>query len=89
MHTPTVIVLGLLTMQPRLQAEESILESSRVAMGTGSLKAEDADATAKRWDAAANPDAEPSKPKPAAALMGHGIPVRRVKTGRKSKKKQD
>lgn len=89
MRTPTAIVLGLLTMQPRLEAEESLLESNRIAMGTGSLKAEDAAATAKRWDAAVNPDAESAKPQPAAALMGHGIPVRRVKTGRKSTKKKD
>ncbi len=84
MRMPTCLVLALLTMQPRLEAEESILAVNRIAVASGSLKEADANALQKQWGAAANPAGiERPKPQPAAALSNLGIPVRRVKTQRK------
>lgn len=84
MRMPTCLAQALFTMLPRLEAEESLLAADRVAMGTGSMKKESADATWKRWATATGHGADAAKPRP-TALAAHGIPVRRVKTGRKKK----
>jgi len=79
MRTPSAIVLALLAMQPRLEAEESILAANRIAVGGGKLKAEDARRIAQHWSAAAN-DEQVAKAAPDAnALRAAGIAVRTVK----------
>lgn len=87
MRMPTCLVLALLTMQPRLQAEESIHAANRVAMGSGTLTKQDAEAMGRAWAQQANPDA----PKPAtdpAQLAAIGFAVRRVKTKKKAPQKK-
>ena len=84
MRMPSCLVLALFTALPRLEAGESLLASARISMGTGSFKKEVADATWKRWVTVAGDDTGAAKPQP-TALAAHGIPIRRVKTGRKKK----
>lgn len=80
MCMPTCLVLTLLTMQPRLVAEESIRASNRIAKGTGSLSAQDAAAMTREWAEAARPiDPNAPKPKPDAGLfMAAGFGLRRI-----------
>ncbi len=83
MRMPTCLVLAMLAMQPRLAAEEAIEFVHRIAMGSATMKSDDADRIRQEWAKAIDPSAAPAKPTPAAALGAHGIPVRRVKTQRK------
>lgn len=82
MRMPTCLVLALLTMQPRLQAEESITAANRIAKGTGSLKDKDAAALAREWAEAAQPNAQKAKPD-AGLLMAAGFGFRRIKKTKK------
>lgn len=82
MRMPTCLVLTLLTMQPRLQAEESIHAANRIAFGNGKLQKEAAQQLSRDWSTAARPNAAPAKPTP-AALAASGFAVRRVKKVRK------
>jgi hypothetical protein len=71
-------------MMPRLMAEESLLASARVAIGSGTADKDDARRIRKAWDHAANGD----RPTPAVKatprdLMAMGIGVRTVKRARR------
>lgn len=67
----------MLTMQPRLQAEESLLETTRVGLGTGSLGEQDAGAIQRAWALAAQIEASKPKVDP-VALQAAGIAIRRI-----------
>ena len=78
---PSGVVLALLTMLPRLDAEESITAANRVALGTGSMSDDDARSVSRLWSAATAPP-EPLIVKPTPeALSALGIPVRRIPKG--------
>jgi len=49
METPVALVQACAVLLPRLTAEESFLAASRVAVGTGSLAAEDAHGLTAEW----------------------------------------
>jgi hypothetical protein len=49
MDTPLAIVRACLTMLPRLEAEESLLASTRTGVGSGALTSGDATAITARW----------------------------------------
>ena len=48
-RTPRAIVRACLLMLPRLQAEESLLTSQRIAVGTGSMKSADSRQITSGW----------------------------------------
>ena len=83
MRMPTCLVLALLTMQPCLEAEESILNTNRIAMGTGSLKDEDAGRLARQWSRAAHPHAAPTKADP-GSLRALGFAVKKIPRQKKA-----
>lgn len=68
-----------LRMLPRLRADESLLEMTRTAMGSGRLESADAGPIHRRWvqtsEGAARVAAEKATP---AILAAHGIGVTRV-----------
>lgn len=82
MRMPTCLVFALLTMLPRLQAEESIVAANRIAYGSGKLTADSARALSREWESAAHAGAARSGPTP-EALAAVGFMVRRVKKVRK------
>lgn len=49
METPVALVHASATMMTRLVAEESLLDATRVAVGTGSLGQDDAKAITGEW----------------------------------------
>lgn len=49
MERPIAIVRACLAMLPRLEAEESLLASTRARVGSGMLAAEDAQKVTRAW----------------------------------------
>lgn len=49
METPVALVHAAAQLLPRLVAEESLLQSARIAVGTGSLKEDDARGITSEW----------------------------------------
>lgn len=73
---PTCLVLTLLTMQPRLQAEDSILAANRIAVGGGKLQKQSADQIAREWAETAGipasaPPSKPAGPPPGVSVKRH------------------
>jgi hypothetical protein len=67
-------------MMPRMQAEESMLAATRVALGGGSLKKDDAARLRRAWEQAASGGRAPRAIKASLAdLQALGIVVRKVK----------
>lgn len=68
-----------MTMLPRLSAEESIAQATRVAVGTGSLKDDDRRRVTRAWERAAEGDRRPPAQKATAQqLAAIGIAVKQV-----------
>lgn len=63
MHTPLAIVRSALKMLPRLTAEESIMASNRMLVGSGAASPEDARAMHRDWSRDATPPRQQSKAK--------------------------
>jgi hypothetical protein len=82
MRMPTCLVIALLTMQPRLEAEESLLAANRIAVGGGKMKSADSGRLLREWAGAAHPEAPNPKPD-AGVLQAAGFAVRRVKRVKK------
>lgn len=84
MRTPTAVVLALLAMQPRLEAEESVAEVNRLLYGTGHLKEQDAAAMARRWSKASRPDGQPEPKANPGALTALGFAVKKIPRKKKA-----
>lgn len=81
--TPRAMVRAHLRMLPRLQAEEALRVSERVAVGSGSLRREASQAVVREWARQARGD-QPAPRATSQTLSGSGIGYRRV-----VKRKQD
>jgi len=69
--TPRGLVRAHLRMLPRLEAEEALEMSARVAVGAGSLKAQGVRDAVQRWRRAARGDQPPERLAPAAMGAYH------------------
>jgi hypothetical protein len=74
--TPSIVVLTLFTLQPRLEADEAREAVARAALAAGTLEPEQRRIILTEW-AGEDPNPAPAKANP-DVLAQRGIPVRRV-----------
>jgi hypothetical protein len=77
-RVPLAVVRAYLPLLPRLQAEESLLASQRTAVGSGSLKREQARAVTGGWSRLVDAGVTPARPASRHELGGSGIGYREV-----------
>jgi hypothetical protein len=73
---PLGVLRACLAQLPRLRAEEDIALSNAVALGTGSLQKDSADALSRSWRAAIGRDRRVKVPPTSPVLSGMGIGTR-------------
>jgi len=85
-EVPSALVNACAIMLPRLEAEESMLAATRVAMGNGSLQPDEANRVREQWSTATMEDVPSAVPAPVKphteALQFMGFAVRRIPTRR-------
>jgi len=82
-ETPTCVVEACLAAMPRLEAEESIAQANRIAVGTGKVDADERRRMTREWARLANGPLFKRGPRPSADELGQmGIEIRHVPANR-------
>jgi hypothetical protein len=74
-ETPRAVVRAHLLMLPRIGAEESLLTAQRIAVGTGSLKADALRDLMRSWQRVADAGRPPKRATSQASLKAMGKAV--------------
>lgn len=72
-ETPMAVVRACVSQMSKLRARDSIRAATRVAMGSGSLKKQDAKQISREWNQAADWPKPPRTAAPKRSLSGTGI----------------